>query len=81
MQIGRCENPECRNITEYGGISRNITEYGGISRNMPKSSRNMGEYYGISRYFPRIYRNITIFSDGSQRMAAMRLFINMVMDV
>jgi hypothetical protein len=25
MSYGRCENPECRNITEYHGISRNIT--------------------------------------------------------
>jgi hypothetical protein len=25
--VGRCENPECRNITEYAGIWRNITEY------------------------------------------------------
>jgi hypothetical protein len=32
---GRCENSECRNITEYGGISRNIAEYGGISRHFP----------------------------------------------
>jgi hypothetical protein len=32
---GRCENPECRNITEYNGILRNITEYGGISRHFP----------------------------------------------
>jgi hypothetical protein len=31
---GRCENPECRNITEYGGISRNMAEYHGIFRNM-----------------------------------------------
>jgi hypothetical protein len=30
---GRCENPECRNITEYGGISRNITTF---SRNIPE---------------------------------------------
>jgi hypothetical protein len=55
---GRCENPECRNITEYGGISRNMAEYHGICRNIP-------EYHGISRHFPGIYRNITIFSDGS----------------
>jgi hypothetical protein len=48
---GRCENPECRNITEYGGISRNMAEYNGIWRNIT-------EYYGI-------YRKITIFSDGS----------------
>jgi hypothetical protein len=26
LSIGRCENPECRNITEYGGISRNMAE-------------------------------------------------------
>jgi hypothetical protein len=32
---GRCENPECRNITEYGGISRNMAEYHGISRHFP----------------------------------------------
>jgi hypothetical protein len=25
-EFGRCENPECRNITEYGGISRNMAE-------------------------------------------------------
>jgi hypothetical protein len=49
--MGRCENPECRNITEYGGISRNMAEYHGIWRNIT-------EYGGISR-------NITIFSLGS----------------
>ena len=62
LQKGRCENPECRKITEYGGISRNmpelISEYGGISRNITG-------YHEISRHFPGIYRNITIFSDGS----------------
>jgi hypothetical protein len=31
---GRCENPEWRNITEYGGISRNMAEYPGIYRNI-----------------------------------------------
>ena len=46
--LGRCENPEWRNITEYHGISRNITEYGGISQ-------NMAEYHGI-------WRNIMTFS-------------------
>ena len=56
--MGRCENPECQNITEYGGICRNITEYAGISR-------NMAEYHGISRHFPGIYLDITIFFDGS----------------
>jgi hypothetical protein len=30
---GRCENPEWRNITEYGEISRNITTF---SRNIPE---------------------------------------------
>jgi hypothetical protein len=35
VQMGRCENPECRNITEYHGIWRNITEYAGISRYFP----------------------------------------------
>jgi hypothetical protein len=30
---GRCENPECRNITEYAGISRNITTF---FRNIPE---------------------------------------------
>ena len=54
--MGRCENPECRNMAEYDGIWRNHD--GGISR-------NMAEYHGISRHFPGIYRNITIFSDGS----------------
>jgi hypothetical protein len=34
-QTGRCENPECRNITEYGGISRNMAEYHGISQYFP----------------------------------------------
>jgi hypothetical protein len=28
---GRCENPECQNITEYGGISRHFP---GINRNI-----------------------------------------------
>jgi hypothetical protein len=38
------ENPECRNVTEYGGTSRNITEYGGLSR-------NMAEYYYYYYYY------------------------------
>ena len=49
VNLGRCENPECRNITEYAGIWRNITEYAGISR-------NMAEYHGI-------WRNITEYHD------------------
>jgi hypothetical protein len=52
---GRCENPKCRNITEYAGISRNMPEYHGIWLNIT-------EY---PRHFPGIYRNITIFFDGS----------------
>jgi hypothetical protein len=36
---GRCENPECRNITEYAGISRNMPEYNDI----------FPEYAGINR--------------------------------
>ena len=58
--VGRCENPECRNITEYGGISRNmaeyhgicrnITEYGGISRNITTFSRNIPEHHDIFRW-------------------------------
>ena len=58
---GRCENPECRNITEYGGISRNMAEYHGIWRNITK-------YGGISRNITTFSRNIpeiTIFFDGS----------------
>ena len=57
---GRCENPECRNITEYGGIWRNmaeyhgiwrnITEYGGISRNITTFSRNIPEHHNIFRW-------------------------------
>ena len=39
--IGRCENPECRNMAEYHGIWRNITEYGGISRHFPGIYRNI----------------------------------------
>ena len=56
----RCENPECRNITEYGGISRNmaeyhgifrnITEYGGITRNITTFSRNIPEHHNIFRW-------------------------------
>jgi hypothetical protein len=38
---GRCENPECRNITEYAGISRNMPEYHGISRYFPGIYRNI----------------------------------------
>jgi hypothetical protein len=59
-KIGRCENPECRNITEYGGISRNmaeyhgifrnITEYGGITRNITTFSRNIPEHHNIFRW-------------------------------
>jgi hypothetical protein len=33
LNAGRCENPECRNITEYAGISRNIAIF---SRNIPE---------------------------------------------
>ena len=42
---GRCENPECRNITEYAGISRNMAEYHGISKTF---SRNIPEHHDIS---------------------------------
>ena len=38
---GRCENPECRNITEYCGIWRNMPEYGGISRHFTGIYRNI----------------------------------------
>ena len=47
---GCCENPECRNITEYHGICRNITEYGGISRNITTFSRNIPEHYDNFRW-------------------------------
>ena len=60
--MGRCENPEWRNITEYGGISRNmaeyhgiwrnITEYGEISRNIKTFSRNIPEYHKIYKSKP-----------------------------
>ena len=46
---GRCENPECRNITEYGGISRNMPEYHGIWRNITIFSRNIPEHHNIFR--------------------------------
>jgi hypothetical protein len=52
---GRCENPECQNITEYGGISRNM---GGISRNITIFSRNIRT--GTSQYFP-IAANATVY--------------------
>jgi hypothetical protein len=70
--MGLCENPECRNITEYGGISP-------LSRNKP-------EYHGISRHFPGIYQNITIFSDGSRATVykhgrVTTYFITKVMDL
>jgi hypothetical protein len=42
---GRCENPECRNITEYHGICRNTTEYTGISRHFPGIYRNITIFY------------------------------------
>jgi hypothetical protein len=48
--FGRCENPECRNITEYGGISRNMAEYAGISRNITTFSRNIPEHHDILRW-------------------------------
>ena len=44
------ENPECRNITEYGGISRNMAEYAGISRNIATFSRNIPEHRDILRW-------------------------------
>jgi hypothetical protein len=59
---GRCENPECRNITEYGGISRNMPEYHGIYLNIMEYHDIFPEYTRISQYFPKV---------------AMRLFINM----
>jgi hypothetical protein len=62
FELGRCENPECRNITEYGGIWRNITEYHGIWRNNTEYHDIFPEYTGTSQYFP---------------MVAMQLFINM----
>ena len=49
-QNGRCENPECRNITEYGGISRNMAEYHGIWRNITTFSRNIPEHHNIFRW-------------------------------
>jgi hypothetical protein len=50
VATGRCENPECRNITEYGGISRNITEYHGIWRNIMTFSRYIAEHHDIFRW-------------------------------
>ena len=66
---GRCENPECRNITEYGGISRNMPEYHGIWRNIT-------EYAGISLHFPGIY-HATVYKHG--RLTT--YFITKVMDL
>jgi hypothetical protein len=60
-RVGRCENPECRNITEYAGISRNMPEYHGIWRNITEYHDIFPEYTWTSRYFS---------------MVAMRLFIN-----
>jgi hypothetical protein len=60
--MGLCENPEYRNITEYGGIT--IAEYGGICRNITEYHDIFPEYTGTSQYFPMV-------------AIAMRLFINM----
>jgi hypothetical protein len=51
---GRCENPECRNITEYGGISRNIPEYHGIWWNNTEYHDIFPEYTGTPQYFPMV---------------------------
>jgi hypothetical protein len=51
---GRCENPECQNITEYGGISRNMAEYHGIWRNNTEYHDIFQEYIGTSQYFPMV---------------------------
>jgi hypothetical protein len=59
---GRCENPECRNITEYGGITHNMAEYHGIWWNITEYHDIFPEYTGTSQYLP---------------MVAMQLFINM----
>jgi hypothetical protein len=53
-KVGRCENPECRNITEYGGISRNMPEYHGIWRNITEYHDIFPEYTGTSQYFPMV---------------------------
>jgi hypothetical protein len=49
--IGRCENPECRNITEYGGISRNMPEYHGIYRNITEYQDIFPEYTGYHNFY------------------------------
>ena len=48
---GRCENPECRNITEYHGISRNMAEYHGICRYHHGIWGNITEYHDIFREY------------------------------
>jgi hypothetical protein len=54
IALGRCENPECRNITKYSGISRNMAEYHGIWRNNTEYHGIFPEYTGTSQYFPMV---------------------------
>ena len=72
---GRCENPECRNITEYGGISRNMPEYHGIWRNITEYHDIFPEYTGTSQYFA-IVANATVYKH--ERLTT--YFITKVMD-
>ena len=59
---GRCENPERRNITEYGGITRKVSEYHGI--------------YGILRIIAKIFEIQALESlESCLHMKSKRIYI------
>jgi hypothetical protein len=63
MHAGRCENPECRNITEYHGICRNITDYGGISRHFPGIYLDITIFFDGSHATVYKHRRLTTYFD------------------
>ena len=62
--MGRCENPECRNITEYAGISRNMPEYHGICWNITEYHDIFPEYTGTSQYFLMVAMRLFQYKHG-----------------
>ena len=72
---GRCENPECRKNTEYGGISRNMAEYHGIWRNITEYHGIFPEYTGTSQYFPMVaMRSALTSKDFSSEIGILQSF-------
>ena len=60
---GRFENLECRNITEYGGMSRNMAEYHGKSRHFPGIYRNITIFSDGSHATVMIFCQLPIDGD------------------